>query len=290
MKKCIFFLLAIFTYFVLQAQEGTESKVLSNTIKSKVLNVDRSYTIFLPKSYETKSQKKYPILYLLHGLMDTDTRWYERGHLKDVMDQLVASGEAKEMLIVTPNAGGDVFKGYWNGYFDMPGWKYETFFFDEFLPYIEKTYRVVGDKQNRAIAGLSMGGGGTTVYAQKHTDMFCAAYPMSALMQREEKHTEIPKELTQWYWLNEAVKENDCVKFVWNADEQTLNKLRSVKWFIDCGDDDFLLNYNLNFVKAMNDKKVPLEFRVRDGGHTWEYWHSALYTCLPFISRVFQSE
>lgn len=290
MKKYFFLFLAVLSMVGLSAQQNNDSKVISGSIKSSVLNTDRTYSIYLPKNYETKKSKKYPILYLLHGLTDTNKNWFERGHVKDVMDQLVASGEAIEMIIVSPNAGGDIWKGVWNGYFDMPEWKYETFFFTEFLPYIEKNYRVIGNKQSRAVAGLSMGGGGTTVYAQKHSDMFCAAYPMSALMQREEKHTEIPKELTQWYWLNEAVKENDCVKFVENADEKTLEKLRSVKWFVDCGDDDFLLNYNLNFVKAMNDKKVPLEFRVRDGGHTWEYWHSALYTCLPFISRVFQSE
>lgn len=82
-------------------------------------------------------RKKYPVLYLLHGMWETNPVWAERGHVKDVMDRLVASGEACEMIIVTPNAGGNIHME-WNGYFDMPGWKYETFFYTEFLPYIEK--------------------------------------------------------------------------------------------------------------------------------------------------------
>jgi enterochelin esterase-like enzyme len=66
------------------------------------------------------------------------------------------------MIIVSPNAGGNMDEGAWNGYFNMPGWQYETFFFTEFLPYIEKEYRIIGDKRHRAVAGLSMGDGGHT--------------------------------------------------------------------------------------------------------------------------------
>ncbi|MDL2265830.1 esterase family protein, partial [Parabacteroides sp. OttesenSCG-928-G21] len=64
-------------------------------------------------------------------------------------------------------------------------------------------------------------------------------------------------------------------------------ELRSVVWYVDCGDDDFLLDRNIEFLQAMKAAQIPLQFRVRDGGHTWEYWHSALYTCLPFASRNF---
>jgi len=162
MKRIFFIITALSCSFTLSAQWGPQSRVETKTIQSKVLNADRDYNIFLPKSYETDTNKKYPILYLLHGMMDTNKGWYERGHLKDVADQLMASGEACEMIIITPTAGGNIYEGVWNGYFDMPGWKYETFFFTEFLPHIEKTYRVIGDKQHRAIAGLSMGGGGAT--------------------------------------------------------------------------------------------------------------------------------
>lgn len=268
---------------------GPQSKVETKTIQSKVLNAEREYSIFLPLSYEQEPNRKYPILYLFHGVMDTNTCWSERGHLKDVMDQLVASGEVAEMIIVTPNAGGNIYGGDWNGYFDMPGWKYETFFFTEFLPHIESTYRVIGNKANRAVAGLSMGGGGATVYGQKHPDTFSSVYAMSALMSIPEQGvmpSQSPGDKVDL--LVKTVEANCAIRFVHNADEAQAKALSSVKWFIDCGDDDFLLDRNVEFTQAMRKKGIKHEFRVRDGGHTWEYWHSALYACLPYVSRNFR--
>ena len=130
MKKLILSLLAIPLVFSALAQSPAppQSKIITDSIHSKVLNAYRAYNVFLPKSYETDTNKKYPVLYLLHGMTDTNQAWSGRGHLQDVADQLIESGEACEMIIVTPNAGGNIYAGVWNGYFDMPGWSYETFF------------------------------------------------------------------------------------------------------------------------------------------------------------------
>ena len=290
MKKLILSLLAIHIVFsaLAQSPSGAQSKIITDSIHSKVLNAYRAYNVFLPKSYETDTNKKYPVLYLLHGMTDTNQAWSGRGHLQDVADQLIENGEACEMIIVTPNAGGNIYAGVWNGYFDMPGWSYETFFYTEFLPYIEKNYRVIGNKANRAIAGLSMGGGGATCYGQKHSEMYAAVYAMSALMSIPELGA-APAQKTddKMAILTKSVIENSCVDYVESADEERIAKLRSVVWFVDCGDDDFLLDRNIEFTQAMRKKKIPCQFRVRDGGHTWEYWHSALYTCLPFVTRNF---
>ena len=290
MKKLILSLLAIHIVFsaLAQSPSGAQSKIITDSIHSKVLNAYRAYNVFLPKSYETDTNKKYPVLYLLHGMTDTNQAWSGRGHLQDVADQLIESGEACEMIIVTPNAGGNIYAGVWNGYFDTPGWSYETFFYTEFLPYIEKNYRVIGNKANRAIAGLSMGGGGATCYGQKHSEMYAAVYAMSALMSIPELGA-APAQKTddKMAILTKSVIENSCVDYVESADEERIAKLRSVAWFVDCGDDDFLLDRNIEFTQAMRKKKIPCQFRVRDGGHTWEYWHSALYTCLPFVTRNF---
>lgn len=271
------------------AQRRAQSRIETKSIFSTVLNADREYTVYLPKSYETNQDQKYPILYLLHGLSDTSSGWYERGHLKDVLDLLTASGEACEMIVVTPCAGGSVEGGAWNGYFDMPGWKYETFFFTEFLPYIESTYRVIASKQTRAVAGLSMGGGGSTAYAQKHPELFSSVYAMSALMGLPAERS-VPTDgaKSKRDLLNLSVIENDCIAYVNNADDSRKEQLRTIAWFVDCGDDDFLLDRNIEFTQAMRRAQIPCEFRIRDGGHVWEYWHSALYTCLPFVTRHFK--
>lgn len=291
MRRLILIFIAVCTMLTVRAQFpgwGPQSKIVTDSIYSEVLKVNRAYNVFLPQNYEVDTTKKYPILYLLHGMMDTNQGWTIRGHLKDVMDQLIASDEVCEMIIVTPDAGGNMYAGAWNGYFNMPGWAYEDFFYKEFLPHIEKTYRVVSDKQHRAISGLSMGGGGATSYAQRHSDMFCAVYAMSALMSVPEGADTPSQNLNdKMNILTKSVIENSCVKYVQKTDDIRKEQLRSVQWFVDCGDDDFLLDRNVEFVQAMRKAQILCQFRVRDGGHTWEYWHSALYTCLPFITRCF---
>lgn len=138
--------------------------------------------------------------------------------VKDVMDCQTASGEAREMIIVTPDTGDqNVFQ---NGYFDMPEWKYETFFFMEFLSSIEKRYRIIGDRCHRAIAGNLMGGGGVASYDQCYSDMFCAVYAMSVLM-------DIPQEGAARFddpngkleALTRSVIEKSCVKYITGSDE-----------------------------------------------------------------------
>lgn len=264
------------------------SRIEEKTIHSEILNADRNYTVYLPAGYANNTDKQYPVLYLLHGMNGTNNDWAGRGHLQDVMDQLRAAGEVCDMIVISPNAGGNIGEGVWNGYFDMDGWAYERFFFEEFLPAVEKEYRIKGDKGSRAIAGLSMGGGGSTSYAQRHADMFCACYAMSALMHLDAPQAQAPRDEKDKMWhLTKSVNKLSCVNYVANADDKTKEALRTVAWYVDCGDDDFLFECNMNLVLAMRKAGIPYQLRVRDGGHTWEYWHSALYDALPFVSRIF---
>ncbi|MCH5223217.1 MAG: esterase family protein [Muribaculaceae bacterium] len=265
------------------------SKVFTDTIKSEILKTERPYTIYLPESYEDGTNNEYPVLYILHGLLGNNTSWFSDMRLQDVIDLLSASGEADEMIIVSPHAGGNPAVEQ-NGYFNMPGWPYEDFFFQEFMPTIESQYRIKADKGHRAVAGLSMGGGGSTVYAQHHPELFGSVYAMSALMNipGDNPVNNLPDPEDKMAKLNQSVIENSCIAFVENADEATKENLRSVAWFVDCGDDDFLLDRNIEFVQAMKKAGIPLQFRVRDGAHNSEYWHSALYHSLPFASRHFK--
>jgi enterochelin esterase-like enzyme len=291
MKKItLLLLLALFTLPVSDfcfAQRPPQGKVLHFTMSSKILGEDRNYSVYLPLSYERDKDKKYPVLYLLHGMTEDNARWGNccAGMIDGAFNTIIASGEACEMLVVFPDAGSKR-----NGYFNVEGWLYEDYFFNELIPHIESNYRVIADKGHRAVAGLSMGGGGTTVYAQKRPEMFSSAYPMSALMTLPApNNSPTPKTEEERYRmeLTKSVVKNDCVTFVNNASEEIKAKLRTVAWFVDCGDDDFLLEGNMDFFKAMKRANIPCEFRVREGGHTTEYWYSALFIALPFASRNF---
>lgn len=286
MKKILLFLVvAAFGAASAFAQKAPQSRIETDSIYSEVLKAKRAYTVYLPPSFDADKGRTYPVLYLLHGMWENNSAWANQGRLKDVADRLIASGEACEMIIVTPDAGGGDPNVFQNGYFDMPDWKYETFFYEEFMPHIEKKYRVQGKKGRRALAGLSMGGGGATSYGQRYADKFCAVYAMSALMDIPDAGASNPQ--GKLGILTRSVIENSCVKYVQNADEKRRSDLRSLAWFVDCGDDDFLLDCNIEFYRAMRRAGIPCQFRVRDGGHDWKYWHSALYNCLPFASRNF---
>ena len=289
MKKLFISIMAITLCLTIHAQDRRRhmSRIEEHTVKSEVLGAERNYTVYLPAGYDQNTERTYPVLYLLHGMNGTNKDWYERAHVKDVMDQLTASGEGCEMIIVTPDAGGNIMEGKWNGYFDMDGWHYEEFFFGEFVPMIETAYRIKSDKAHRAIAGLSMGGGGATSYAQRHAEMFAVCYAMSALMHLPPADEDAVKEGNKMALLSDAAHRLSCVDYVAEADDARKQALRTVLWFVDCGDDDFLFDCNLDFYQAMRRAHIPCQLRVRDGGHTWEYWHSALYIALPYVSRVF---
>ena len=259
--------------------------VITDSLKSNVLGVTKYYNVYLPSSYKNDTQAHYPILYLLHGLTDNHRAWLEKGQMDRVMDELINCGEIPPMVVIMPNAGDSDTRRVWNGYFNMPGWNYEDFFFQELLPTVEAKYRAGGSKEQRAIAGLSMGGGGSVGYAIAHSDMFVACYAMSAWLTAEKRENADVKD--KMAMLSNAVHDHAPVTIIEQADEDKLNALRSVKWFLDCGDDDFLFDRNIDLYKVMRQKRFTAQLRVRDGSHNWEYWHNALRLCLPFVSREF---
>ena len=262
-------------------------RVTTDSIRSKVLGEWVKYNVYLPSGFEKSAEAHYPVVYLLHGFTDDYRAWRDKGHMQTVADELIESGEAKPMVIVMPNAGGPQTMETWNGYFNMPGWSYEDFFFQELMPEVEKKYRAGGSKGQRAVMGLSMGGGGSTVYGQRHTDVFASVYAMSAWLDSDGGRRRVEGVDDKVFLVTKAVRERSALDYVRNADEQTVEKLRTVKWFLDCGDDDFLFDLNVDLYKLMRQKKIKCELRIRNGQHNWEYWHQAIRMALPFASRNF---
>lgn len=264
-----------------------QSKIVTESIQSEKLNAEIKYNVYLPAGYNP--EQAYPVIYLLHGLYGDYTNWVETGGMKAVADELVATGELRPAVIIMPNAGGPDVNAYQNGYFNVKDWPYEDFFFQELLPAAESKYNCGGSKGQRAIMGLSMGGGGTIVYAQRHPDLFSSAYGMSAWLDSNRARVQDPAQKeSKFYLTNESVCDHSALNFMDQADEATIGRLKTVKWFLDCGDDDSLMMLSVNLYTKMRNAGVPCELRVRNGAHTWEYWHTALRLSLPFASRNFQ--
>lgn len=263
-------------------------KVVTDSLDSKILGETVKYNVYLPDGF-AKSDKTYPVVYLLHGLYGCYENWEQNVKMHLIADEFIRSGEIREMVIIMPNAGDNDVKNIQNGYFNVEGHNYEDFFFQEFLPAVESKYRCISDKGHRAIMGLSMGGGGSVVYCQKHPDKFSSCYAMSPWL--DNKNGEVAggkgNPRTKLTLTCESVCENSALDFIDRADDATLEALRTVKWFLDCGDDDFLVYLTMDLYKKMYQKKVKSELRVRDGVHNWEYWHEALRMALPFASRNF---
>ena len=270
------------------AFSANAGKVVTDSLRSQILGDVVKFNVYLPSGFD-KTDRQYPVVYLLHGLSDNYEAWVKKGSMQMVADELIASGEADEMVIIMPNAGHPDTHNVWNGYFNMPGWNYEDFFFKEFLPSVEKKYRIIGDKGHRAVMGLSMGGGGSTVYCQRHPDMFSSCYAMSAWLDNNMGQVggdNLKKD--KLYYVCQAVRDHSALDFIDNADEETLKALRTVSWFFDCGDDDFLVRLSFELHMKMKAKGIKDELRIRNGVHNWEYWHLALRMALPFASRNFK--
>jgi len=284
MKRIFLFIIQIFVSVMLFAQTG---KVYDNlTLTSSILNAERKYAIYLPPGYET-SERSYPVLYLLHGAGDDQTGWIQLGEVEYITSKCINEGYCTPMIIVMPDANTGQ-RGYFNSI--KGDWQYEDFFFEEFIPFIEKTYRIRSQKRYRAVAGQSMGGGGTYIYALHHPELFSSACPLSAATGYQK-----PENVSEYIERNkiENVTEEQISKYY--TEYSVLNLIKNmpedqkqaVRWFIDCGDDDFLYEGNSLVHIAMCKNEIPHEYRVRDGRHEWEYWRTALPEVLSFISRQF---
>lgn len=263
---------------------SAQSKIVTESIQSAKLGVEQKYNVYLPDGYSAANH--YPVIYLFHGLWGSYPDWSRQGHMKDVADLLIARGECVPTVIVMPNAGDPDVHNYQSGYFNVKDWPFEDYFFQEFMPSVESKFNCGGAKQMRSVMGLSMGGGGCTVYAQRHPDVFSSCYAMSAWLDNKHRPGR-GKPGSKLILTDQSVRDHSALDFVDNADESTVEALRGVNWFFDCGDDDYLLELSMNLYLKMKVRGIKAELRVRDGVHNWEYWHSALYTALPFASRNF---
>lgn len=275
----------IFCLFCLISAAQT-GKVYDNlSLKSKILNMERKYAVYLPPDYES-SQRSYPVLYLLHGGGDDQTGWVQFGEIQNIADKAIIEGKATPMIVIMPDANTGQ-RGYSNN--ATGTWRYEDFFFQELMPFVEKTYRIKGEKRFRAIAGLSMGGDGSFTYALHHPELFSSACPLSAAtgpLNLEDAKTRLKRD-------NPNMADSTIANFYKRQSVLALieampaEQKKAVRWYIDCGDDDFLYEGNSLVHIAMRKKEIPHEFRVRDGAHNWSYWRYALPTVLEFVSMAF---
>ncbi|MFO7448208.1 MAG: alpha/beta hydrolase family protein [Ignavibacteriaceae bacterium] len=289
MKLFSVLFLSIISAFNITAQQGT---VYENGIaKSAILNEDMRFAIYLPDGYET-SELNYPVVYLLHGRTDDHTGWIQFGQMQHIVDKAINEGEIPPMIIVMPDAKLTFYMNYENG-----SYSYEDYFIKELIPHIEKNYRCRSKKEYRALAGLSMGGFGSLLYALHHPDMFAACSALSSAVRTDEEIINMPDEKYkndlapllggEKYGkdrISDYYNRNSILYLVKNMPAEQKN---AVRFYIDCGDGDFLFKGNSALHVLMREMDIAHEYRVRDGIHEWEYWRTGLPAALKFISKSF---
>ena len=243
----------------------------------------RAYSVYLPASYSPNDDRRYPVLYLLHGGGTHHTVWEERGRLQALVDSLVTEKQMEEMIIVCPEACQDYM--IW---FNASGWKYEDYFFQELMPYIEQQYKVKKGKRYCGVAGFSMGGGAAVVYGIRHPECFNMVFDMSGYLRRQPlnflKNDSTAEERQQ------IVEAHNPIISVQNGTEELVRKWRTIRWLIDCGDQDFTLEGNMDFVKALRSRDIPYRMWVRPGAHDWSYWRTSLRMALTAFSQSVYKE
>ena len=258
-------------YKVNDVPHGTVSK---RWYESPTLKMNRRLTVYTPPGYE-KSKENFPVLYLLHGAGGDEEAWITLGRTAQILDNLIAQGKAKPMLVVMPNgnasqsaAPGESKEGFYTPDFiqpDMFSGNTEKAFGDV-IQFIESEYRVKKEKSSRAIAGLSMGGFHTIIISTNYPKTFDYMGVFSAALFQ-------PKEADSEMYLNiekklKAQKENNY-KLYWKA----------------IGKTDFLYKEATDFRNLLNSMNFNYTYKESEGGHTWSNWRDYLSEFAPLLFR-----
>lgn len=289
MKSTLITIVLFLAVFIGFAQKGFVKESLK--MESKLLGYPVEYSVYLPADYET-SDRSYPVVYLLHGYSDDETGWVQFGEAAQIADRGIESGDFPPMIIVMPNGK---ITWYCNDFKMANPW--EDMFVKEFMPAIEKIYRIRTKKEFRAISGLSMGGYGSLMLSMRYPELFSSCVAFSTGTFTDEEVIRMSDENYKMFFgsiFGNDLKGEQRVSENWKAHsplhliyDVPKDKLKSVRYYIDCGDDDFLFEGNSQLHIQMRKQEIPHEYRVRQGSHEWSYWRTGLVDGLKFIGQRF---
>lgn len=258
-------------YKVNPVPHGTVSRIWYD---SPALGLERRMTVYTPAGYET-SGKRYPVLYLLHGMGGDEEAWISLGRTAQILDNLIAQGKAKPMIVVMPNgnasqeaAPGESSRGMVPPTMQLPKTmegSYEQAF-PEIVKFIDKNYRTIKSKSGRAIAGLSMGGFHSLHISKQYPDMFNYIGLFSAAIMPNKE-------------VSSPIYENMGGKL-----KVQFDKNPALYW-IAIGKTDFLYKVNEEYRKLLDEKGYKYTYYESDEGHIWKNWRIYLTEFVPMLFR-----
>jgi putative tributyrin esterase len=262
---------------------GNYARPNEERLKSSLMGREMPYRVILPTGYSSRSQERFPVIYLLHGLTGSHRNWTD-------LSSLGIYAQAYKVIIVTPEGA----NGWYTDSVASPSDKFESYIIQELIPEIEKKYRVIPARDKRAIAGLSMGGYGALKFGLKYPDKFAVAGSFSgALGAASFTEREIPGAIGKTIdgifgpAGSETRKSNDIFGMIRSMTPESMKAIPFL--YLDCGTEDFLFANNRQFVDLLVEKKVPHEFRQLPGAHNWKYWDRQVQEFLRVADRAFMS-
>ncbi|HSS19828.1 MAG TPA: alpha/beta hydrolase family protein [Pyrinomonadaceae bacterium] len=261
------------------------TRVQTIQFQSKLVGRVLPYNVLLPVDYNQPAAKdrRYPVLYLLHGLAGHYSNWIEKTHLNDYT-------AGSEIIVVMPEGN----NSWYTDSATLPTEKYESYIIQELIPDVEKRFRASSERNNRAIAGLSMGGYGALKFGVKYPERFVLAASMSGALdpatwtESELKGLEFVFRTLQPVYgepNSETRNANDIRKLYGALTPAQIASLPFV--YVDCGTEDPLVSINRSFADLLKGKKIPYEYRELPGTHSWPYWDAQVLEVLRIANRKF---
>lgn len=270
--------------------EGTVHS--SRQFDSVALGHPLAYSIYLPEGYGDASAS-YPVMYLLHGLGGGETDWINAGGAARTANRLIASGTIAPMVIVMPDGASSWYVNSRER--GGPG-DFETAIGHDLQDHIEETYNVRNDRAGRAIAGLSMGGFGALRFAMLTPERYMSAVSLSgAIVTDDTPDTPVTAQQIKLFRTAFGSPFNATIfnaENIFRYIEGVSNSTIKPSLLITVGDDDYFNLYDGAFAlfKSLKARKIPVEFRVTDGNHSWRLWSQEIETALRFIDAAWKPE
>ncbi len=244
--------------------------------------------VYVPDSYHLDEDRRYPVVYLLHGLHGDETSWTVKGNAEATLDALIASRELSESIVVMPNDGGYGHGTFYVNWYDGTG-RFEDYILQDLIPTIDHEFRTIADRSKRAVCGLSMGGYGAFALALRNPDVFSAAASISgalvsvSLMTPQDLRSDTtPRIMGPMY--GPYAKELDLHVL---AGRRVKDEARPALHF-NCGRSDFLFPANQAFKALLDQLGYPHEYMEFEGDHQWSYFSEHLTDALRFIEKALQ--
>ena len=253
-----------------EVQDVKHGEVRTVYYFSKVDGAWRPLMVYTPAGYN-ESNESYPVVYIQHGGGEDHRGWMEQGRTAQIMDNLIAAGKAKPMIVVSSNSNVQSRNGGFGGGYSWQGMQtFRSELLENVIPFVEKTYRVKKDRKSRAMCGLSMGGGQSFYIGLRDPEVFANVGVFSTGMfggiqgaSNFDLEKEVPGMLT---------------------DTKTFNQQFDV-FFVSCGEQDPRIEYTRNIVKKMRDGGVEVKFNSYPGDHEWQVWRKSLHEFAQYLFK-----